>query len=208
MTASDTLSIAQETLRKWQSEYDYTSGLSTAEHLSEKDFPRIPGGGPTSTNGGFLGDVFSWLGNLGPVFWIIVVVLILALVAWWVMRHHDWHRKKTAEEEDDEDDVVDDIYEVDDYVGPIDEAVARGDWAEAVRLVYLSTLRHLDDNGRIHWEKYKTPRDYVSEADSESLRLLTLHYLLVRFGHYPADESLYRETLRLREEVEKGGNHA
>ena len=207
MNVADTLSIAQETLRKWQSDYDYTSGLSPTDpsdnyFAPDNDLPTSPEGSS------FLGDVFSWLGNLGTVFWIIILILLLALVAWWVMRHSDWHKKKAGEEEDDDDEVVDNIYEIDDYATPIDEAVARGDWAEALRLVYLATLRRLDDDGRIHWEKYKTPMDYVAEADSESLRLLTLHYLLVRFGHYPADESLYHQALHLRDEIEKGGQHA
>ncbi|MBR5688325.1 MAG: DUF4129 domain-containing protein [Prevotella sp.] len=210
MNVADTLSIAQETLRKWQSDYDYTSGLSpiTEKELSDNGLAPI-NDLPTSPEGSsFIGDIFSWLGNLGPVFWIIVLVLLLALVAWWVMRHTDWHKKKADEEENNDDEVVDNIYEIDDYATPIDEAVARGDWAEALRLVYLSTLRRLDDEGRIRWQKYKTPMDYVSEADSESLRLLTLHYLLVRFGHYPADESLYQQALLLRDEIEKGGHHA
>lgn len=206
MNASDTLSIAQETLRKWQSDYDYTSGLSPAD-MSDNDL--AINDLPTSSEGSsFLGDIFAWLGNLGTTFWVIILVLLLAIVAWWVMRHMEWHKKKAGEDDEDDDELVDNIYEIDDYATPIDEAVARGDWAEAVRLVYLATLRRLDDDGRIHWEKYKTPMEYVDEADSESLRLLTLHYLLVRFGHYPADESLYREMERLREEIVKGGDHA
>jgi hypothetical protein len=205
---ADTLSISQETIQRWLNDHDYTSGLSPYEHVAEKHpFDVDPSVG---SDGNIFGDFFQWLGNVPSVVWWILLALLLGLSAFFVLRQVDWHKnkKRKAADDDDADPLAEDIYAIDDYVGPIAQAEGNGEWAEAVRLVYLATLRHLDETGRIHWERHKTPMEYVDEADAEALMPLTLIYLSVRFGHYPADQALYQKTVALRTEIEKGGAHA
>ena len=211
--AADTLSISSATLRHWRDNYDYTSGLSPAAVTETPPPPAdVPDLSPVQDSGGnALGDLFQWLGALPQAVWIVLLTLLLALAAYFVLKHTDRKRRRKKSKTDDADETdggTEDIYEIDDYVSPIDSAVAQGEWAEAVRLVYLATLRHLDETGRIHWERHKTPMEYVDEAGDDELLPLTLMYLSVRFGHYPANEAQYHEAVRLRNLIEKGGSHA
>ncbi len=45
----------------------------------------------------------------------------------------------------------------------IQQAIARGDYALAIRLYYLAALKELSACERIHWKKDKTNRDYLRE---------------------------------------------
>ena len=56
----------------------------------------------------------------------------------------------------------DTIYGVD-FSGGIADALSRSDYREAVRLLYLQTLKRLSDEKRIDWQPYKTPTQYINE---------------------------------------------
>ena len=83
----------------------------------------------------------------------------------------------------------DTIYGVD-FPGGIAEALSRQDYREAVRLLYLQTLKQLSDAERIDWQLYKTPTQYLNE---------------VRYGNFEATEELFRTMRTLQEEIGKGG---
>ena len=202
---ADTLSISQETLQQWRNDYDYTSGL-----LSEGTRQMKPVATDSDTDG-WLDAFIRWLASLPEAVWGILLALFVAAVLFWVLTHTDWGKKRKKRENDDgeEENANEDIYAIDNYDSPLRQAELRGEWEEAVRLVYLATLRQLDETGRIRWEKHKAPMEYVEEAGSDELRPLTLIYLAVRFGHYKASEAMYREAVRLSEAIgQKGGGHA
>lgn len=76
---------------------------------------------------------------------------------------------------------------------------------EAVRLLYLQTLKQLSDEKRIDWQLYKTPTQYVYEVRMPAFRQLTNHFLRVRYGNFEATEALFHVMQSLQEEVKKGG---
>ena len=80
----------------------------------------------------------------------------------------------------------DTIYGVD-FPGGIAEALSRRDYREAVRLLYLQTLKQLSDAERIDWQLYKTPTQYLNEVRLPAFRQLTNHFC-----------GCVMETLRLR----------
>lgn len=102
----------------------------------------------------------------------------------------------------------DTIYGVD-FQEEIAAALTRGDYREAVRLLYLQSLKLLSDEGRIDWQPYKTPTEYIYEMKAEVLRVpfrkLTNGFLRVRYGNFDATEPTFREMQTWWAEIEKGG---
>ena len=98
----------------------------------------------------------------------------------------------------------DTIYGVD-FPGGIAEALSRQNYREAVRLLYLQTLKQLSDAERIDWQLYKTPTQYINEVRLPAFRQLTNHFLRVRYGNFEATEELFRVMQALQEEIGKGG---
>lgn len=98
----------------------------------------------------------------------------------------------------------DTIYGVD-FPGGIAEALSRQNYREAVRLLYLQTLKQLSDAERIDWQLYKTPTQYINEVRLPAFRQLTNHFLRVRYGNFEATEELFRTMQTLQEEIGKGG---
>lgn len=78
-------------------------------------------------------------------------------------------------------------------------------YREAVRLLYLQTLKQLSDAERIDWQLYKTPTQYINEVRLPAFRQLTNHFLRVRYGNFEATEELFRIMQTLQEEIGKGG---
>ncbi len=94
----------------------------------------------------------------------------------------------------------DTIYGVD-FDSAIQQALGRSDYREAVRLLYLQTLKLLSDAGRIDWQLYKTPTQYLNECRLPAFRLLTNEFLRVRYGHFEASDSLIRQLKSLQAEI-------
>ena len=125
---------------------------------------------------------------------IIIAILILLLILWFL------YKKRVHE---------DTIYGVD-FDAEIRRAIDRKDYREAIRLLYLQTLKLLSDDGRIDWQLYKTPTEYIYEVKQEMLRTpfrnLTHGFLRVRYGNFPASESLFEELAALQTQIRKGGD--
>lgn len=98
----------------------------------------------------------------------------------------------------------DTIYGVD-FAEGIADALVRTDYREAVRLLYLQTLKQLSDGKRIDWQLYKTPTQYIYEVRLPAFRQMTSHFLRVRYGNFEATETLFHAMRDLQKEVEKGG---
>ena len=98
------------------------------------------------------------------------------------------------------------------FVKEIQTAIADGDFAHAIHLRYLMTLQRLDIMRLIVWEPYKTPMMYVREMpiDAHKLKDITMTFLYIKYGHYPANQTIFDEvttiynelcTIKAREEV-------
>lgn len=137
--------------------------------------------------------------------WCLCGLVLLILVLWYVYKKNPrfFIRSKAAAisytvEEDT-------IYGVD-FDKRIAEALARNDYRTAVRMVYLQTLKRLSDEGRIDWQIYKTPTEYVREISSADFRMLTHHFIRIRYGNFEASETLFNSMRTLqRDTLRKGG---
>ena len=98
----------------------------------------------------------------------------------------------------------DTIYGVD-FAERIADALARTDYREAVRLLYLQTLKQLSDGKRIDWQLYKTPTQYIYEVRLPAFRQMTNHFLRVRYGNFEATETLFHAGFAERSGERRGG---
>lgn len=149
----------------------------------------------------FFDRLHDFLSSLPWVVYAIVGVLLLALLAYWLFRSgmlSIGHTRTVAESE------ADNIYEID-YDHELEEARRASDYSRLVRLVYLRTLRTLDEEGRITWRIYKTPTEYAAELNQPVFRQMTDIFLRVRYGGFSADSHLYDQMCSWQAMVQKGG---
>ncbi|HEX3703542.1 MAG TPA: DUF4129 domain-containing protein [Vicinamibacterales bacterium] len=79
-------------------------------------------------------------------------------------------------------------------------AAARGDWRDAMHLVYWCAVAFLEAKGAWRPDRARTPREYLralpaSSADGLALAALTRRFELVWYGAARADEQVYAEAL-------------
>ncbi|WP_294628078.1 DUF4129 domain-containing protein [uncultured Bacteroides sp.] len=135
---------------------------------------------------------------------ICIAIVILLLIIWFVYRKRPelfMRSSKSAVAYTVEEDT---IYGID-FPEGIDVALSRRDYREAVRLLYLQTLKQLSDAERIDWKLYKTPTQYINEVRLPAFRQLTNHFLRVRYGNFEATEELFQTMQTLQKEITKGG---
>lgn len=132
--------------------------------------------------------------------WFIAAVMVIGIIIAIVMvRNRNLLRRK---ENNDSGYVVTDdtIYGID-FEQQIEVALGRDDYRTALRMIYLQTLKWLDDNHHIHWQPQKTPSQYVREYRCAPFNTLTTLFIRIRYGGFEADRALVDEALRMREAV-------
>lgn len=214
---SDTLVIDSVQITQWQSQRDFDynrelvgDDMTFYEWLIQKIRE-------------LMGEIFGqmWNSTFGTMLLVLLALLVLGLIGLYLWRKHPglFQRKDSMQNEDAEGE--DTIYGVD-FEADIRQAVSHEDWREAIRLCYLQALKALSDEGRIDWQPFKTPTQYVYEFEASSslasvpdnltvgaanpaaFRTLTAHFLRVRYGNFNATRELYDEVCRLRKEVNHG----
>ncbi|MDT3405262.1 DUF4129 domain-containing protein [Mucilaginibacter terrae] len=79
----------------------------------------------------------------------------------------------------------------------IEKATAEGNYRLAVRLLYLRTLKQLNDTGLIYWKQDKTNAAYYHEIkDSEQQHLfglITRQFEYVWYGDFTVDSTSYQK---------------
>ena len=187
---ADTLVCDTVQIAKWQSNpaYDYNRELITPEINVFEWLSRRFGELLQKIFGSRFAEEYSGL------ILICLAIVILLLIIWFLYKN-----KLPYEVEEDT------IYGVD-FPGGIADALFRSDYREAVRLLYLQTLKRLSDEKRIDWQPYKTPTQYINEVRIPVFRQLTNHFLRVRYGNFEATRELFDSMKSLQEEIGKGGN--
>ncbi len=134
---------------------------------------------------------------------IVCCIALVAFILWWVFeKHPSLFMRNDDNGSLDYDTQQDTIYGVD-FDTAIDDAVAHGDYRQAVRLVYLQTLKKLSDEGRIDWQPSKTPMQYMRQMDSQPFCGLSRHFIRVRYGNFEATEQLFHEMKGLQAATEQ-----
>ncbi|MDD7317564.1 MAG: DUF4129 domain-containing protein [Prevotella sp.] len=204
---ADTLTYNAKQVAEWQEsgDYDYNRELiGSQRNLLEWLFEKI---------NDWLSDLFSGVSHKTEMtLYIIGGILLLLLLSWIIYKVKPRLFRREEEPVLDYTEVEDTIYGID-FSKEIADAKERGDWFEAVRLVYLDTLKHISDTGRITWQPWKTPMQYTYEMNDEALGCMTNLFVRVRYGKYEASESdvtdmeAWRESLQsaVMPAGEKGG---
>lgn len=184
---TDTLSVDTLRIAEWRTkpEFDYTvefkgSSFSLWDWFTDR-FNQIMQN--------LFGDIS--LGYTGEIIWYVLGFgAIVAIIVYTLYRHPEllrWRSKKNAENDGY---IVeeDNIYGID-FPSTIDQALKVGNYREAVRLVYLQTLRHMSDADKIDWQPAKTPSQYLNEYTGRPFHHLTTTFVRIRYGGYDADVS-------------------
>ncbi len=90
----------------------------------------------------------------------------------------------------------DDIYNQD-----LDEllnlSIRNNAYREAIRILYLICLRHLDQSNNIDWKPWKTNHDYYYELKDKKrindFKQLVTNYEYVWYGHFSVDNSIFTD---------------
>lgn len=148
-----------------------------------------------------LRDLFGQAWRSDHSWWALAIVgaVLVGIVVWYVWRFHPGLFMRQRDEQTYED-LEDTIYGID-FDTIISQALGREDYREAIRMVYLRTLKALSDSQQIDWQPFKTPSQYVREFDAAAFRTLTTHFLRVRYGYFAATRQLYDEVEQLGKEV-------
>ncbi len=136
--------------------------------------------------------------------WVVYVIAGMVLVALLACMLYKYRMLWGGGYKEKDIPLEDDIYEID-YDQETKNAILHGDHAQLVRLVYLSTLRSLDEAGRIAWRIYKTPSQYAREMHQDEFSKMTYHFQRVRYGKFGATPALYEQMKELQGKVLKGG---
>lgn len=200
VSPADTLVCDTTQVALWQADaaYDYNRELMAPEINIIEWISRLVGEILQKIFGSRFAEQYTEAILIG------IGILILALIVWFVYKKNPGlfvHSRKgtlpyTVEE--------DTIYGVDFEKG-ISVALSRRDYREAVRLLYLQTLKLLSDEKRIDWQFYKTPTQYIYEVKTPAFKQLTNQFLRVRYGNFEATEALFSTMQSLQEEIKKGG---
>ena len=191
----DTLVIDSAQIAQWQAQNDF-------------DYSReLAGGGMTFTEwmmaqiNELLRDLFGQAWRSDYTWWGLAIAgaVVVGIGVWYVWRFHPGLFMRQRDEQVYEE-MEDTIYGID-FDAIISQAVGREDYREAIRMVYLRTLKALSDSQQIDWQPFKTPSQYVREFDAAAFRTLTAHFLRVRYGYFAATRQLYDEVEQLGKEV-------
>lgn len=205
--STDTLQVNQEVLGRFlqNPDYDYGREITGVSSVDAGEFwsrlwKRILE---------LLPDIKSSfdVGNTSPVIVIIEIVILvafLALLIVMIVRYIDWSKWTSGKSSGLEYEVSDDtIYGID-FDANIQKALEKDDYLNAVRFVYLKTLKELDDRRLIDWKIFKTPEQYAHEFSHDEFRKETILFMRIRYGCYPADESDYQMMKKYMDSVYDG----
>ena len=201
-TISDTIRTSRKVIEHFRSSDDF-------DYYSQKASPAVVRSG----NGDV--DYSEWDplnlpdvsgGIPSSLAWIIVVLLLLtiAAVVFYILYKKGVFEKKRKKEEEEKDEMEPEnelAIDGHDLPDELEAACLARDWKACVRLVYLKSLKHLCDSGKLTWNAEKTPVDYSLEARILPFSQLTNLFMRVRYGLYEVSSDDYAEAESLAEQV-------
>lgn len=196
----DTLVCDSARIAVWQSnpDYDYNRELMVPDESLFEMLQRWLGKLLQRLLGSAVAEQYS------TYIWIGIFVVILLLLFWFLYKKKPELFMRSGKKSSLYTVEDDTIYGID-FPKAISQMIAVHDYREAIRLLYLQTLKELSDGGRIDWQLYKTPTQYIYEVRIPAFRQLTNHFLRVRYGNFDATETLFEQMQTLQDEIRKGG---
>ena len=180
--------IEEEKWEKASGGMDYSADVLQPLPERRNDTPR-------STMPNFNWDASKWEGIL-KVFAILVLVILVGWAAFQMLQSPS----NTLVVASDGTPVT--LENLDAYIQETDlerflrEALAAGNYSQAVRIYYLQVIKDLSLKGYIDWKREKTNRDYLREIRNSALapdfRSATRTFEEVWYGNSAVNESSYQ----------------
>jgi hypothetical protein len=188
-------SFSPERLKSYRDnpDYRYLRDNATPPKREVDDYePRYTSRPPIEVKGP-RGD-FS--GFFQVIFWVLIVGLVAYILYQLVqVKFGKLWKKKSDEaivEITRDDDEIEDIRNVE-FDDAVQQAIDAKRYRVAVRLLYLRSLRQLQDRAMINWRREKTNRDYLYELSDARLRPLfsdlTFMFEYIWYGEFPVDQN-------------------
>lgn len=142
----------------------------------------------------------SWLKALSPFLKILLYVLVaicIGVILYSILRNSEFNYFKKAKKKEplvhgEEEDLPTDR----DWERALNDALAKGNYRLAVRLLYLQTLHLLDQQQLIFYKQDKTNWEYVNQLRttpfSDRFIQLTKYFDYVWYGHFVIDEKEFK----------------
>ena len=195
---SDTLVIDTARLQVWRRDDDYAYGrelVPSQDSLMDWVAKRL---------NEFFENIFGsnfYQDHHDTLLICIVLAALGAVLAFLLWKHPELFarsgRKKPMEYEVTEDT----IYGVD-FPSEIKKALENENFREALRLMYLQTLKSLSDYHQIEWQPFKTPTQYTFEFRQADFKRMTSLFVRVRYGGFGADKDMIRDMHNLQASVD------
>lgn len=166
-----------------------------------KDKPKPPRPPRERRGWGRMGEGLNWTNmtaNWGTAAQAIALVAAIGIIAFLIFRMLQEPRNRVIAR----DGAVITLENVDEYILETDlerfirEALAAGNYAQAIRLYYLQAIKQLSERKYIQWAKDKTNREYIRELRGHRLqnefKSATLDYEKVWYGNLPLNREGYQ----------------
>ncbi len=131
--------------------------------------------------------------NVDAVVWLVAGMAIFLVVVILVVTLGGYQRKRKAVSQQQ---ILDTTVEL--VGGDLERTLGKGDYKEAVRILYVQTLTWLNNNGMIRWERSKTPIEYYYEMPEKSRKApfleLTRIFLEARYDKIEVDRAMFDQA--------------
>ncbi len=150
----------------------------------------------------------NFSGFVKVLFWILIIGAAIFLLAKVLEVRFKGLLKKKSDEAVDIEEVIDidDIANME-FEDPIKTAIDAGQFRKAVRLLYLKSLRELQDRAMIEWTREKTNRQYLREMGNRKLRPhfqdITFIFEYIWYGEFPVDRDHFNTAYSIFIEFEQ-----
>lgn len=185
-------SFSTKSLRDYRENPDYQYYREKPQPLDRKDkeeperIRRRPLKAPTGPRGDFSGAAKAF-------FWVLIAgVVIFILYQLYKVNWKDVWKKKAdqAVVEIDREEEVADIRDLE-FDRLLQEAINEKRYRHAVRLLYLNSLKQLQEKALIQYKKDKTNYDYLRELKDQALKPhfsnVTFLFEYIWYGEFPVD---------------------
>lgn len=188
-TAAVPRPIPEQQWKKATADLDY----STDTPDPKKAAPRPPADVPNPVRNF---DVAFW-GNVVQILAILLAVLAIGYGIYRMLQQPRNRRVARDGAEITEENLEAYLHETD-LDRFLREALARGDYPQAVRVYFLQVIKHLSESGAILWSKEKTNRDYLRDMRAHpqfgDFQRATRTFERVWYGNAPLDRAGFAEV--------------
>lgn len=191
---SDTLVIDTARLQVWRRDDDYAYGrelVPSQDSLMDWVAKRL---------NEFFENIFgsNFYQDHHDTLWICIGLVALgAVLAFLLWKHPELFARSGRRKPMEYEVTEDTIYGVD-FPSEIEKALENENFREALRLMYLQTLKSLSDYHQIEWQPFKTPTQYTFEFRQADFKRMTSLFVRVRYGGFGADKVMIRDMHNLQ----------